>query len=540
MIKKIIYPSYSGLQPEGAAKRIRWVDTETNRSFFSILCCFFILSGMFFFLTLKGLPGNPKSTEIKDILDQPGKPFELSPERGRYAMVMSFIETGNFAMTKTLADAVYPDVGYHNGKYYSYFTPGVSLIAAPFYLIGSAFQMAQVASFSISSIFALFNIYLIYIISKKIFGLPLWAALFGGIIFAFGSNAWSYSTTLYQHHITTFLIYSSIFLTFLMKKNGKWSWIMALYIWAAYGFGAFVDYPNIILMAPAIIYFVLTTFDIKDSEKKITLSIKPMILLTSIIFFFITVIHGVYNQTNFGSWRTLSGSLIGVKSIRENTNLLSPDRKSEINKLQQKKNPVNFFKEDSVPFGLYTLLFSTDRGLFFYSPVFLLSLWGLTLILKNKSPETIVLSTTVGMVLFLYSSWSDPWGGWGFGPRYLIPALPALSIFIVYGLVRVTHQLFAKIIAFALFLFSSAVSLAGALTTNAIPPMVEAIPLHTKYNYFKNIDDLFLDKSSSFIYNLFFSKTFSLFSYFFVIYISLSILAFLILFIFPKINKNDI
>src|SRR5437867_400724 len=120
------------------------------------LCVFFLVmvSAIFYALTLKGVYGNPVPHDIKNNLDQATKPLELSPERGRFALTMSLAEYHSFSLSRELADAVFPDVGYIDGKFYTYFVPGVSLLAVPFYLIGKQYYLAQVATFSIIPIFA--------------------------------------------------------------------------------------------------------------------------------------------------------------------------------------------------------------------------------------------------------------------------------------------------------------------------------------------------------------------------------------------------
>src|SRR5258708_37018417 len=120
-----------------------------------LLISFFVVFALLYVFTLKGVPGNPKSTDFKGNLDQITKPLELSPERGRYARVISLVENHKFDLGKTLADAVYPDVGYYNGKFYAYFAPGISILAAPFYIIGKSFNLAQVVTFSYSSFMAI-------------------------------------------------------------------------------------------------------------------------------------------------------------------------------------------------------------------------------------------------------------------------------------------------------------------------------------------------------------------------------------------------
>jgi hypothetical protein len=125
-------------------------------------------------------------------------------------------------------------------------------------------------------------------------------------------------------------------------------------------------------------------------------------------------------------------------------------------------------------------------------------------------------NTLVGLIainIFLYSSWGDPWGGWAFGTRYLIPTMAYLSLFVGIWISK-KYSLWKAIPAFILFSFSSAVSLLGVLTTNAIPPKVEADFLHTGYNFMQNLIFFKDGKSSSFIFNTYASHYVSLTQYY--------------------------
>ena len=57
--------------------------------------CIFFVGLAFYILTLRGVYGNIKGSEIKNNLDQGAKPFELSPERGRFILTLSLAESNS-------------------------------------------------------------------------------------------------------------------------------------------------------------------------------------------------------------------------------------------------------------------------------------------------------------------------------------------------------------------------------------------------------------------------------------------------------------
>lgn len=479
-----------------------------------ILFVFFAVSFFIFFLILRGIPGNPEIKVIKNNLDQATKPFELSPERGRYILIVSLAENKSFSITKQMADAAYPDVGYFKGKFYVYFTPGVSLFALPLYLLGRQYQLAQVFTFSLSALFAFLNIILLFFICRKICGFSVWLSFLAGLIFAFASTSLSYAVTLYQHQISTFLLLSSFWAVWRYKQAGKLSWLWAFYVWLAYGIGIFIDYPNALLFLPVIAYLAIAAFGIKRASREITISFRWSSILSSVIFIVLLVIHGYYNQVHFGSFLRTSGGIVGYKEIKESNIFGKPDSEKQIEKMASMKKETGFFREENLPNGFYTLLFSGDRGLFWYSPIYLLAILGLVRSLKKINLEKGILVSVIIINIFLYGSWGDPWGGWAFGPRYLIPSMAILSVFIAYWIAELKQSIPDLLIAFLLFAYSLVISLLGALTTNQVPPQVEADFLNMKHNFLLNLDYLHDGKSGSFFYNTIFRQEISLQIYF--------------------------
>jgi hypothetical protein len=488
---------------------------------------------LIYVLTIKGAWGNPKPNEIKNVLDQPTQAFELSPERGRYAQVISLVDNHSYALSKTLADAVYPDVGYYQGRFYAYFAPGISLLAAPFYMLGSKINLAQVTTFSMSTLFALATEICIYIISRKIIKISDSASLFAVLIYAFGSFSWSYATTLYQHHVTAFLILSGFIAAWNFKQPNSNKLLYALYVGLSFGIGLIIDYPNGLFMLPIIGYLIYNSITRLHANGYLKISFQPIILFAFISFMGITAYHLYYNEINFGSWKRVSGSLVGYKSILIHNLNPTENNSPAISALAAKKNPVQFFSETQFPFGIYTLAVSRDRGILLYSPVFILALFGFLILIKNPNPEIFTLSAILVCIIFLYASFHDPWGGWAFGPRYLIPALP---IFAIYSGVTLSYyrSTWVKITAFLLYLYSGFVSLVGVITTNAIPPKVEADFLHIGYNFMYNLKFLESNRSSSFIYKSFLSPRFTLTQYFLILYLMVVLMGFLIIFVAPR------
>lgn len=503
--------------------------TDTHYAFFV-----FFVGILLYTLTLRGVFGNPPGQSIKNHLDQATKPFELSPERDRYVLILSLAENKSFALSKVLADSAYPDDGYYKGRIYIFFAPGISLLALPFYLLGKAFHMAQVSSYFSISLVASTTLVLLFKIARNVFNMPIWASLAAPLIFAFGSTSWSYAITLYQHHVTTFFIIASFYAVWKFKQNTKYSWLWATFVWINYALAIGIDYPNAVLMLPVMVYFFFSALQIKQNYRSVVFSLKKGFLLTIIPFVMINGLHGYYNQVNFGSWKSLSSSLTDYKDIVEGNLLKQKNGQKQIQEIQNSKQPVSFFKEENITHGLYILLFSDERGIFYYSPIFLLAILGIFHTIKRNTMETSILLASVLVNVFLYSSFGDPWGGWAFGARYLIPSMAILSLFISLWLTKHGNALSTKLLAFILFIYSASVSLLGALTTNALPPKVEADPLKIPHTFFWNIRFLQNGASGSFLYNAYFSRHISLIDFYIILYEIILALAVVTFFVLPS------
>jgi hypothetical protein len=77
-----------------------------------------------------------------------------------------------------------------------------------------------------------------------------------------------------------------------------------------------------------------------------------------------------------------------------------------------------------LPSGLLILLLSPGRGLIWYCPV-VLALFGLDRTVVRRLDVALIFGIALAY-LFVYSLWSFTAGGWSWGPRFLLPAIPGL------------------------------------------------------------------------------------------------------------------
>jgi hypothetical protein len=194
---------------------------------------------------------------------------------------------------------------------------------------------------------------------------------------------------------------------------------------------------------------------------------------------------------------------------------------THIPKIEEKKTTQeDAAPKTSLPFdprkqiqGLNVLLIGKERGYLFYYPVLILSVLGIISLVRSLDKRFAIYGiTSISLIISMYSMFGDPWGGWAFGARYLIPANALLSVFLGVAIAK-----FAKNILFSLaFISLSAISIyvntIGTLTTSAIPPKgeAEALPNPTPYTIEYNKKLIAQNQSSSLVYNNVFRQKISL------------------------------
>ncbi len=477
-----------------------------------IFASIFVLS--LFFLTIRGSFGIPTAEEIDTKLNGSGQAFETSQERSRYALILSLVNYHRFDLGE-YASMGTPDIGQIKGKYYSFFPPTASILAIPLYLLGLKVNAPQILVFLISTIFSIFTIIMIYkfMISKSFH----WStALFASLAFAFGTNAWGYSVTLYAHLLSAFSLVAGIYYATVKKIT----WQNALVVWLLYAFAILVDFPNIFTFFPIALLVGLRLFAVESDKKIIKVSLNWGMLIGPIIFLICMGGYGYYNYIHFESPLKFSNTLNRVRDLKKIEDSTPEDKNLKSVGALETRNFIN---------GLYSFTVSHDRGVLIYSPVILLFVFGL-LELRKKDHDLKLLLISVPVVnLLTYSMFGDPYGGWAYGSRYMIAIMPELLIIAGFGLeyfAKSDKKLFKYLVLSTyslIFIYSSSMALLSPLTTNVIPPTVEAGSMALADDYRINKERLQLSHLNSFAYNYYFKDSFTGYGYYYLLLIPLNL-----------------
>ncbi|MFN8640331.1 MAG: hypothetical protein U0802_01200 [Candidatus Binatia bacterium] len=131
--------------------------------------------------------------------------------------------------------------------------------------------------------------------------------------------------------------------------------------------------------------------------------------------------------------------------------------------------------------GVAGLLLSPNRGLLVFTPILAFALWGAVRVWRVDAPPWLRwLGLGVLTHVLVHAQFKEWWAGYTYGPRYFCDVLPALTLFLVYGLVPYCRWRAVQVGAAALALYGVAVQAIGVYAAddawNREPTPLERAP----------------------------------------------------------------
>jgi hypothetical protein len=309
-----------------------------------------------------------------------GSPNELS----HWATAASLVEKGSFDIS-WIEPLIGPDVDAVKvgDKTYSSKAPGTAILAAPIYEFTRLFigppdaANIRVSWFAMRIVLSSLPLLLlgIWLYARDTDELSLAVLLFASPLFV-------YSVLFFSHVFVAVVLYMAFRFVYDQRYMLPWH---CLFAGAFCGLAFIAEFSAII---PAVAFGVGLFY--ADKREKL---VRPVFFVIGLLPF--VALFGFYNYALFGS--PLAPSSFGSAGFGI-------------------PSPYNF----------YLLLFSPSRGLLFFAPVFLFSIFAF---LGSREVRTLrhqvkVAAIFLTIVVMCCHNAAD--GGWSFGPRYLILIMPLL------------------------------------------------------------------------------------------------------------------
>ncbi len=353
------------------------------------------------------------------------QPVDYDNSRTRLMLISAMVDHHTYAIDhlQRLPHFQTIDVSINGGHQYSNKAPGAAMIGAPAYwLIKKIFPARDkpvlffwhrhlINLLTNSLLFAIAGLVLFHV------GLrwtdDVFCALPGVLAFAFGSIAWSHSQYFSGHLMTGILFFFGF--TCLMRlrrtsdeKDASFTSLLAFSGGLFTGFGFACEYTSLFIV---IVLFGYLFWLRPPFSRIVFFSFGAAIPLMFVL---------AYNFQCFGSFFSTGYHHLALDEFAEGT------AKGFLG--------ISFPQ----PRSLIMLLFSPSRGFFFLMPVYFFSLIGLWRMWRSARfrPEMVVISSIALWYFFLISGYFGWHGGWTYGPRYLVPTLPFLTLALFFSPVR--------------------------------------------------------------------------------------------------------
>lgn len=381
-------------------------------------------------------------------------------QNARMDLVRSIVEQKTFFIDSYVQNT--GDWSRFGGHYYPNKPPGSSFIGIPIYFL--IYQVEKLSGVNFYQRFFLnLNGYLLTLFSvsllSSILGVIFYRFLFFlstnqgerislTLAYSLGTLAFPYSTLFYGHQIAAFLAFLAFYLLFKIKRTESLpEKIVRSYLIVSgflSGLAVLMEYTSLVVTGFFILYLFIFL-------KRKTIYLGFFGLGFSFPIFLLLRYNFVCFENPFSTGLAYQNPL-WLKGTQTFYGFVFP-------KL------MTFLQLTFLPY----------RGLFFTSPILLLSIPGFLYISKIRNLRAeFWLSLSIVLFYFLLNASFYTWeGGWACGPRYMIPMLPFLVVPIIY-----CFKKFKKITYFLVF-----VSIFFMFAITAVRPEVPSFVKNPLFDY---------------------------------------------------------
>lgn len=384
-----------------------------------------------------------------------------SNDGSHYALLRTIVENQAFSLNQfddyaegndiALVPAALVPTADGRDRLYSDRPPGTAVTTIPFYLLGNL--LAQLPA-TLPSRHDADNPRLAYVVMLPVLAgagtavvlywllrhleLSAAASLTAAIFFALGTAHWKYSSVLFSHALSGFLVILAVYLILYLTEHGRVSPFLYGLLGFVLGWAVVVEYSNAFLMAAVTLYLLF--FGWRLIRRRPQATALPFILGGLLPALFLAF----YNTVNFGRPWTLSYAFAvnypWASSFRTTFDFPLGEG---LQALLVWGKGIGFCE------GL-----CLNQGILLLSPILLLAIPGLLPYLRAR-PRAFVLTVTVFLLYLILFAMHHTFHGYTADGRYFVPFLSLLAIPLAYTLhwyfARKTGTVWQALIALAIY-----------------------------------------------------------------------------------------
>ncbi|MBS4029541.1 MAG: phospholipid carrier-dependent glycosyltransferase [Ignavibacteriales bacterium] len=325
-----------------------------------------------------------------------GARLASSDENAMFLLVESIVTRGALDIPPNIID----NGSYFGEKFYIWAEIGEALLILPFYVIGKIFSYfvpfkeqftPLFVKAVVSTMNAVFGAFLAVVFFRlcRLFSYSVRTAVFLSFTLCFGTFLFPYLKTISRDVQLAFFLLGSCYCLFSYSREKERSgrqWIFAAGVFAALGvLNKIVFLLNVPILAMYVLYVSFL------QKEKISWWKNGIIF--SLPFAGAFLVFAVYNFLRFGN--------ILEMGYHGGTSFTTP-----------------------LYYGMYGLLFSAGKGLFFFAPITILLFWGTKVFFQRFRAEAFLIFSLLLANLLLYAKYIAWAGDGSWGPRYLVCILP--------------------------------------------------------------------------------------------------------------------
>lgn len=319
-----------------------------------------------------------------------------------FRVTESLVERGNLRVT---------DEVFHSNEPYALYGLGTSVVVLPWYLTARTvgLQTRWAASLLNPTVTAA-TVALLYAFGRRLAFPPRTSALLA-LVFGLATLAWPYSRFFFSEPLTAFLLLAAAMAGHSLRQRPTVR--AAAVLGLTLGLAVLTREDSALFLPLYAAYLWWSGGRRATSASVLAALLVPLALLLALAAWY----HALRFEGFVSGFEAKSGNAF----VRD---------------------PLQFAR------GLYGQLFSTGKGLIWYSPVVLLAPFAWRRFARAAPAECVLFTSLIVARVVLFSSWQQWTGGISWGPRYLVPLLPFLVL--PLGWLRAPRPLVAVVVAVSL------------------------------------------------------------------------------------------